>query len=275
MQSSGADGTHQGWSLVSERYDRQIFPFTTLYAADALATANVQSSHRVLDVAAGTGALSVLAARTGADVTATDFSQGMLRLLDMRLKKEKLPNIRVRPMDGQELSLLDKRFDSVFSIFGLIFFPDRAKGFKEMYRVLKRGGRVAVTAWCGPDKAPFLTVLRDAAVRAGIEMPAPATPPAVFSLADPKQFAAELSAAGFHDVEVKEIYHTWDVPSPEAYFDSVDGTSPVFAPMLDAIGPERLPAVKAALVDMLRERYGPGPVRIPAAAWLGTGTREG
>ncbi|MFA5861384.1 MAG: methyltransferase domain-containing protein [Candidatus Thermoplasmatota archaeon] len=272
MQSTAADHTPQEWSAVAQRYDHQFYPFTTQYAADALAAVPVHAGERVLDLAAGTGAMSVLAARTGADVTAVDSSQGMLRVLDSRLKKERLPNIRIRPMDGQALSLLDKRFDAAFSIFGLIFFPDRAKGFGELKRVLKRGGKVAVTSWCAPEKAPFLALARDAAARAGLTLSNPAVPPAVLSLADPTQFEAELTAAGFHDVKVVQLDHTWDVPTPEAYFDSIDGTSPVFAPTLDEIGPEHLPAVKAALVDLIRERYGPGPVRIPAAAWLGTGT---
>ena len=42
---------------------------------------------------------------------------------------------------------------------------------------------------------------------------------------------AELTAAGFHDVKITRLDHTWDVPTPEAYYDSIDGTSPVFAPM--------------------------------------------
>jgi ubiquinone/menaquinone biosynthesis C-methylase UbiE len=99
-------------------------------------------------MATGTGALALAAARTGAQVLATDFSPGMVACV----AAAGLPNVEARVMDGQALDLPDARFDAAFSIFGVIMFPDWRKGLAEMRRVTKPGGYGAVVlagAGCG------------------------------------------------------------------------------------------------------------------------------
>jgi len=110
-------------------------------------------SNRVLDVAAGTGALALAAARTGAQVLATDFSPGMVD----RIAAYGLPNVETRVMDGQALALADATFDAVFSIFGVIMFPDWRKGLAEMARVTRNGGGVVCACvWDhGGDQSPL------------------------------------------------------------------------------------------------------------------------
>ncbi|GCC47338.1 hypothetical protein chiPu_0031706, partial [Chiloscyllium punctatum] len=89
-------------------YEAQSQPFTTLFADAAIATLPIGPSSRVLDVATGTGAAALAAARTGADVTAIDFSAGMVA----RVGAHGLPNIEARQMDGQALDLPDAAFDA-------------------------------------------------------------------------------------------------------------------------------------------------------------------
>jgi len=272
--AASPDATSRGWDTTADAYDRKLFPFTSLFAADALRALRLKPGAYVLDLAAGSGAFSLLAAREGSNVLAIDFSPAMIQRLQRRARVEGLDGIRTAVMDGQALDLPDDGFDAAASIFGLIFFPDRAAGFTELHRVLKPTGRVAVTAWSSPDRAVFVSVLRQAAVRAGVVLPPPERIPAIFSLADPEQFEREMTSAGFADVQVTRIFHTWDVPRPEDFFESVDGTSPVFAPTLALIGEKNLPAVKRSLVDVLKENYGTGPTRIPGEAWLGTGRKN-
>ncbi|MHB8634094.1 MAG: class I SAM-dependent methyltransferase [Thermoplasmatota archaeon] len=266
------DATPEGWDAVSAAYDDKILPFTSLYAADALAALGVGKESRVLDVAAGSGAFSLLAGRAGAQVLSTDFAPAMVRRVERRARAEGLP-IRAAVMDGQRLQVDEGTFDAAASVFGLIFFPDRQAGFRELRRALKPGGRAAVVAWSSPERAPFVSVLREAAARAGVPLPAPKEVPAVFSLADPKKLQDEMESAGFRDVQVTRLFHTWDMVRPEDYFAAVDGTSPVFAPTLAAIGAANVPAVKVALAKLLAETCGAGPTRVPAEAWLGLGRK--
>src|SRR5690606_29044502 len=92
------------WDNAAKHYEETAHPFTALYAEDALARIALTARSRVLDVAAGTGALALAAARTGAQVLATDFSPGMVA----RIAAARLPNVEARVMDGQSLDLPDE-----------------------------------------------------------------------------------------------------------------------------------------------------------------------
>ena len=112
------------WDVAATHYEKTAHPFTARFAEDALARVALTPESRVLDVAAGTGALALAAARTGAQILATDFAPGMVG----RIAAQGLPNVEARVMDGQALDLPDAGFDAVFSIFGVIMFPDWRKG---------------------------------------------------------------------------------------------------------------------------------------------------
>ena len=72
------------WDTAAQHYEKTAHHFTARYAKDALSRVTLTSDSRVLDVAAGTGALALLAARTGAQVLATDFSPGMIARIAAR-----------------------------------------------------------------------------------------------------------------------------------------------------------------------------------------------
>ena len=99
----------------------------------------------MLDVAAGPGTLAFIASAAGAHVTAIDFSPDMIDRLRARSVREGV-QIEARVGDGQALPFDDATFEHAFSMFGLMFFPDRAKGFRELCRVLVPGGRAVVSS---------------------------------------------------------------------------------------------------------------------------------
>lgn len=97
------------WTSVAADYERWAEPFTSQSARAALELAGgVADGERVLDVAAGTGALSTPAAAAGAHVLATDFSSGMVARLHDRLSP--FDGSEARAMDGQALALDDGAF---------------------------------------------------------------------------------------------------------------------------------------------------------------------
>jgi ubiquinone/menaquinone biosynthesis C-methylase UbiE len=138
---------------------KNAHPFTALYAKAALSRVPLSPASRVLDVAAGTGALALQAASTGARVLATDFSAGMVA----RIAAAGLPNVEAKVMDGQALDLPDASFDASFSIFGVIMFPDWRKGLAEMARVTRPGGYGVVATWRDPAPRPSCCSARSAA----------------------------------------------------------------------------------------------------------------
>jgi len=110
-------GSRDLWDAAAADYGAFAEPFTRQFAEAALHLAGgIQLGGRVLDAAAGTGALTLAAARAGARVLATDFSPGMVARLSGRLAEAGLgPTASAQVMDGQALSLEDASFDAAFS----------------------------------------------------------------------------------------------------------------------------------------------------------------
>lgn len=129
------------WNPVADAYVAELVPIFSLYARDALALAAPSASARVLDVATGPGTLALIAATQVAHVAAIDFAEEMVERFRRRCAPLDIANVAVSVGDGQVLPFADASFECAFSIFGLIFFPDRAAGFSELRRAVAHPGR--------------------------------------------------------------------------------------------------------------------------------------
>jgi len=138
----------QSWDIVAEEYAAVTAPFFRNYADAALRKAELTSGARVLDVAAGPGTLSLLAASQGHEVSAVDFAPNMIAQLEQAACVQKL-KVHCQVADGMALPFADASFDAAFSMFGLMFFPDRIQGFRELYRTLRPGGVAVISSWHG------------------------------------------------------------------------------------------------------------------------------
>jgi ubiquinone/menaquinone biosynthesis C-methylase UbiE len=120
-----------------------------------LDVASIQPGSRVLDVAAGTGESTLMAARriglTG-NVLAADHSPSMLQVGVEAARKEGLTNVETRVMNAENLALEPDSFDAVISRLALMLFPNPAKALTEMRRVVKPGGKVAATVFSTLEK---------------------------------------------------------------------------------------------------------------------------
>lgn len=116
-------------------------------AADALVqAADVASGDRLLDAATGTGNVALAAARRGATVTGADLTPRMLELAGARAAREGV-DLELVEADLEDLPFPDGAFDVVISAFGIIFAPRPAVAVAELARVLRPGGRLALTSW--------------------------------------------------------------------------------------------------------------------------------
>lgn len=264
--------TPEGWADAAEAYETWIMPRTTLYAEDALRLANVKAGERVLDVAAGTGALALAAARLGAEVVATDSSPGMLERLRARVSREGPAGVATHVMDGQALELPDASFDAAFCIFGIMFFPDRSKGFREILRVLRPGGRAAVVTWSAPERVRVMTLGAQATRIALPDLP-PAEPSPAFTLQERPVLEREMREAGFRGVRSESVSHFWDAESPELFWEGWRLSSPTCRGLLKEVGPAKEAAVHDALIGILREEFGDGPVELESEAHIGVGVK--
>lgn len=164
-----------------------------------LELAGVQAGSRVLDVAAGTGESTLIAARRvgpSGYVLAADISASMLEVAAETARKEGLTNVETRVMNAENLALDADSFDAVISRIALMLFPNPAKALTEMRRVVKPGNRVAVIVFSAIEKNPYQGIRFGIVRRLGnIPPPAPGEP-WIFALGDPralKTFSSELA----------------------------------------------------------------------------------
>lgn len=268
----GLDRMPEGWGEAAAAYDRIWLPFMRQYAEDALRLAGVRADERVIDVAAGPGTLTLVAANLGARVVAIDFSPPMLDQLRQHVVTARVATVMAAVMDGQSLALPEVTFDAAYSMFGLIFFSDQAAGLRELRRVLRPDGRVVVSGWGRLERTRILAVLAGVVRRALPDLPSSPGPLPGAGWQDPVQLAHDLRVVGFRDVRVETVTHWWEAPSTDAVWESTQGT-PACAALLRSLDADQQTAVRAALVDALRAEFGDGPVRLEQDAQLGSGIR--
>lgn len=188
------------WDGLAD-YQKMAHAFTSLYAERAWEQAALPYRAKVLDIAAGAGALALVAARASAQVLATDFSPGMVE----SVLSHGLPNLDGRVMDGQALDLPDASFDAAFSMFGIMLFPDWRKGLAEMARVVRPDGIGSVGTWKEPAGAAANLLLAELGATLFPELEASPPPGGMGELRDPDRFRAAMTAAGFTDVSIIEV----------------------------------------------------------------------
>ena len=271
MIKLSVEQTAGGWDPVVDKYEKAFEPFTTQFVEEALRLTDLKPGQDVLDVAAGTGALTLPAAKVGANVTAIDFSPKMIDRLRIRLSDENLSNASVYVMDGQALDFPDERFDAVFATFSVFFFPDRHKGFTEMHRVLRRHGCAGVIVWASPFR--LMEFFRQAMAERVPEIAPPQPAAGIVALQDPDRLLSEMSAAGFCNTNIHTVSRVWATPSPDWLWEHATGIAPMIAKVFDHIDAKKKNAVGAAFVRNLADEFGEGPVYIERQAHIAIGGR--
>jgi ubiquinone/menaquinone biosynthesis C-methylase UbiE len=245
------------WDKIAPGYDRTNTPTQMWLGNEGLRRAGLRSGMRFLDVAAGSGALSIPAARLGAEVLAIDQSPVMLELLQKRAREEGL-NIETRVMDGHALEIDDNSFDVAGSQFGVMLFPDMPKGIREMARVVRPGGRVLMNVYGDPHQIDFLGFFVQAiqSVRPAFDGPPPEPVPLPFQLQDPQKLRRELSGAGLKNVTVETITEATKFRSGTDLWDWLVWSNPIVEMILGELkltNSERS-TVQQALEKLVRER---------------------
>jgi ubiquinone/menaquinone biosynthesis C-methylase UbiE len=198
-------------------YDRAFAQVSIHFVPFLLRAARLAPGMRVLDIATGTGlaAEAALAAvgPTG-HVTAADNSPAMIEKARGRLGTAQ--NALAAIEDGQALSFPNESFDAVLCSLGLMFFPDPGQGLSEFCRVLRPGGRAAVSVNTVPERSFNSRI----SIAIGRYVPSLAEAAArVFSLGDEARLRSLFEAADLRNIKVATEAHRFVVPSFDAYFE--------------------------------------------------------
>jgi len=194
---------------IPEIYDRYLVPLIFQPYAQDLAERVAQTKPGdVLETAAGTGAVTrAMAARLGADVkiTATDLNQPMLdRAASMQGGKGQ---VIWRQADALALPFADASFDVVVCQFGVMFFPDKVKGYVEARRVLRGGGRFLFNAWDAIPDNDFAAAANDTLAELFPNDPPRFMARTPHGYHDAARIRAELEQAGFRQVAIETVTH--------------------------------------------------------------------
>jgi ubiquinone/menaquinone biosynthesis C-methylase UbiE len=266
----------EAWDAIAEGYDRYVAPQEVDLATAALRLVGLQPGERFLDVAAGTGGLSLPAARLGAQVLATDWSPAMIERFERRVRMEGLHGAEGRVMDCHALELPDDRFDVTGSQFGVMLVPDQPGALREMVRVTKPGGRVLVIAYGSPAELEFLQVFSGVltAVAPAFAGLPDDPPPLEFQVSDPDVLRRRLTDAGLRDVRVERTAERPAFASGQEMWDWVLYGNPIPGLLVADLTESRRAQLRQVLDGMLRERAGAnGRAVLTNAVNIGIGTK--
>jgi ubiquinone/menaquinone biosynthesis C-methylase UbiE len=266
------------WDAIAAGYDRTNTPSQMRLAEEGLRLAGLREGMRFLDVAAGSGALAIPAARAGGRVTAIDRSPVMLEHLRRRAQDEALA-IDTRVMDGHALELPDDHFDLAGSQFGVMLFPDVPRAMAEMARVVVPGGQVLVLAYGDPHRIDFLGFLTDAvrSVRPAFDGPPPDPAPLEFQLAQPEILREAMEGAGLHEVSVQTIIETTEFDSGDALWDWLVSSNPLVEHVLGGLelADQERAVIRGSLDAMVRQKASGGSAaRLSNPVNIGIGTKQ-
>jgi len=238
------------------------------WAAPVAEAARLTPGQQVLDVACGTGVLArEVASRVGpgGTVIGLDRNDGMLSVA-----RDRRPDLEWHEGMAESLPFPDQSFDAVVSQFGLMFFDDRTAALREMWRVLRPGGRLVVAVWNALEEVPGYAVLVDLleelfGAQAANEMRGP------FVLGDRKALVDLFADAGISDVTVDTTASDARYASIEAWMHT-DVKGWTLGEVIDDAGYERL--LSAAADRLARFVSDDGSVAFPHPAHIVTATKD-
>jgi SAM-dependent methyltransferase len=240
-----------GWERAAPRYE-ECWTDTALFVEPLLDAAAVREGSRLLDVACGPGYVAEAAAARGAGPVGLDFAAAMVAQA-----RRRCPGLTVVEGDAQLLPFADASFDAVTMNFGILHLSQPEAALAEARRVLVPGGRYAFTAWVEEGHAPD-EIVETAVAEHAVSVQLPEGPP-VYRFADPGECRRALAGAGFEVDSFRDETVTvlWRVPSAELLFEAQLRAGDRVGGVLRGQPPERLEAIRTAIIDGVR-RYADG-----------------
>ena len=257
----------------AENYDFYLGPILfepyARYLASKIDTTSVTA---VLEVACGTGRVTRHIRKTlPADIklTVTDISNDMLNVAKRGLGKE---NIGFQAEDAQNLSFADNSFDLVICQFGMMFLPDKKKGFQEIYRVLKPGGKFMFFTWDNTLNMPLFKLLVNDLVVPHFEYEDTTRFFVPFSLHRPKVLMDWMKNAGFKNIETDNVVLKSGSPTPQNIADALFRKHPL-GREISAKNPAAFGPVAIKFEQEIAIKFGTENPVVDLSAFLTTGIK--
>jgi ubiquinone/menaquinone biosynthesis C-methylase UbiE len=244
------------YNAAADFYDDPANSFWARFGRRTIERLRLKRGAKVLDVCCGSGASAIPAARAvGPEgfVVGVDLAEGLLDIARKKASACGLQNVEFRTGDMLDLGLAASEFDTAVCVFGIFFVPDMTAAARELWKVVRPGGKLAVTTWgprfFEPGNTAFWNAVREVAPELH-----KAFNPWDF-VCDPPSLRTLLSDAGIENAEVIAEAGQHPIPSPEAWWAAVLGSGyRGTLERLDAQGREHVRAANLAFIRDARIR---------------------
>ncbi len=246
--------------------------------AAMLAAADLQPGDDVLELGCGPAGVGIAAAEiVGGEghVVLSDVVPEMTAIAEDRARRHGLSNVVVRELDMEDIDVPDASFDKVLCREALMLVADPTAAAREALRALRPGGWAVFAVWGPPAANPWLGVLLDVvSAQLGARVPSPGMP-GPFALSGDGALAQVLTAAGFADVNVREVATPLHVASIDEWWTVVPSLAGPVAAIVNSLPDDITSAMRADAESALRAFADVDGYTIPGLSLLGVGHHNG
>ncbi len=261
------------WERHRETVREMFAPVTEALIEDG----RIAKGHTVLDVAMGPGepalSLAAFVGLTG-KVVGTDFVAGMVEAARREGERRGLQNASFETASAEKLPFAENLFDATVSRFGVMFFPSPVAGVREMLRVVRPGGRVALAAWCSAERNPFHSVFANIVER---YVPAPPPEPGVpdaFRFATQGELLKVFVEAGAKNTSERLLkFPIAARVRPEEYWKIRSELSEKLRTKLAQLSEKKLEELQGEVLQAIRPYSSGKGVSFPAEVWIVSGAK--
>jgi len=278
--STSNDAVLREWRDSAFYWQKHLHTIRVMFAPLTQALiddAGIIEGDSVLDVAGGSGEPSLtIAERVGPSgtVTFTDAVVEMVTAAQMEAQQRGLKNITFRQCAADGLPFENESFDAVVCRLGAMFFPDPLAALREMSRVTKHVGSVALVVWGKSELNPFSYAITNVVERYSEVSPADPNAPGAFRFAEPGALAGVLKEAGANDVRERVLKFNITAPlSPEQFWEMRSQTSGTLREKLATLPQARAELLAQEALQAIREYSSKNQISFPAQMIVVTGQK--
>ncbi len=252
---------------IPANYDKYLGPFLfECYASDIASRVYSKKPKSILETACGTGIATqkIIDNLPGSKILATDLKREMLEYAMKKVPKSN--GLRWDLADAMSLPYDDSKFDALASQFGVMFFQDKQKAFREAFRVLKHDGAFIFNTWDSLDSNPIMMVSNKVFFNAFRNNP-PEFLNIPFSFHEPDIIEILLKDAGFRDISISYVDKDAEADSAASLAKGIVEGNPIIG-QINERDPSSVPELLKEVERVVVKNFGSNPVKTKLRALI-------